>query len=148
MRCIEFRKTQIRSFATLRTEKMNEKILSFIANFNHSWTKGKLDLIPEFLHEKVVFISPDLSTEIVGIEACIKTFEDYLNTAKTNKFRTTDIGINIWNSTAMVVLEYYVEYEIEEQVYKENCTECWTLVNQSEKWKLAWRALVKNELFE
>lgn len=43
------------------------------------------------------------------------------------------------------MLDYYVEYEMNNKYYKENGKEYWTLINENKIWKLVWRAMVKNE---
>ena len=97
------------------------------------------------LHDQVIFVSPDLKTEIRGLNACLQTIKDYSAKAKTKTFEVRNKKIHIWDETVMITLDYYVEYEMKNQSYKENGTEFWTLNKQNGNWKLVWRALVKNE---
>jgi len=124
---------------------MNQRIETFINDFNKSWTQGEFESMTSLLHDKVIFVSPDLKTEIRGLNACLQTIKDYSANAKTKTFEVRNKKIHIWDETAMITLGYYVEYEMKNQSYKENGTEFWTLNKQNGNWKLVWRALVKNE---
>ncbi len=124
---------------------MNQEIETLIKRFNDSWTKGKFDSLTYLLDKEIIFVAPDLKTEINGKDNCIQTIRDYSNNAETKLFDVTNRKINIWNETAMVALDYYIEYEMNNQYYKEKGKEFWTLSKQEGEWKLVWRAMVKNE---
>lgn len=124
---------------------MNRQIESFIERFNESWTQGNFEEIKMLLDENVVFVTPDLKTEIIGKSGCIRTIEDYANNANTDVFKVTDKRIHTWDSTAMVSIDYYIEYETNNARYKEIGSEFWTLIEHRNSWKLVWRAMVRNE---
>lgn len=124
---------------------MHQEIETFIKQFNDSWTKGTFDRLTHLLDNETIFVASDLESEITGKDRCIQTIRDYAHHAETKRFDVTHKKINIWNETAMVVLDYYVEYEMNNQLYKEKGKEFWTLNKQEGKWKLVWRAMVKNE---
>lgn len=127
---------------------MKEDIENFIENFNDAWTLGKVEQIIPLIHNRVIFLSPDFKTEIKGKENCLQSLKNYINMASTKIFDVVDKKINIWNQTAIVNLDYYVEYEMNNQNYKEKGTEFWTLINENDGWQLIWRALVMNEKIE
>ena len=124
---------------------MNQRIEKFIRNFNDSWTKGEIENIIPLLNEDVIFIAPDLKSEIKGKDNCIQTIKDYASNGETKLFEVTEKRIHIWAETAMVSIDYYVEYEMNEQFYKENGKEFWTLIHNKGYWQLVWRAMVMNE---
>ena len=96
-----------------------KNIETFITEFNDNWLHGKLDELSDLLDHDVVFIAPDLTTEIKGREQCLQSFIDYLDTARTKKFQVRNKQINSWRDSASVLLEYYVEYELNETEYHE-----------------------------
>lgn len=124
---------------------MSQEIKKFIEHFNNSWTMGNAEDIVPLLDDKIIFLAPDLETEIKGKDNCVKTIKDYSKNAVTNFFEVTENKIHTWNNTAMVTLKYYVEYEMNNKHYKEKGTEFWTLNKLNESWRLVWRALINNE---
>ena len=127
---------------------MSKEIEAFIEHFNNSWTKGEFESITPLLDDETIFVAPDLKTEIRGRDSCIQTIKDYSYNAETKIFNVTNKKIHIWDKTAMVALDYYVEYEMNNHYYKEKGKELWTLNKQKGRWKLVWIALVKNEKIE
>lgn len=123
---------------------MNKKIEKFIEQFSQSWMFGDLEKTGDLLSENVVFLAPDLKTEIGGRAKCLQSFAEYLEKAKTKTFEVSNKKIHVWGNTSTVVIDYYVEYELGGQDYKENGTEFWTLQKQKGEWKLVWRALVSS----
>lgn len=127
---------------------MRNQIEDFIDCFNSGWTQGKIeDLIP-CLHEEVVFIAPDLETEITGKVACLQSIKDYVNNAKTEVFEVTNTEIHTWHQTAVISITYYIEYVMSNKTYKENGKEFWTLSRQNDSWQMVWRAMVENKNIE
>lgn len=124
---------------------MSDQIVHFIEKFNEAWTKGNIKELDSLLHDKVIFIAPDLKTEISGKEACLQTIKDYVDNANTKTFKLLDKKIHSWNQTAMISIEYHIEYDMGNRDHKEQGTEFWTLNKQQNNWKLIWRAMVKNE---
>ncbi len=127
---------------------MSDPIKQLIDDFNTGWTAGIFEKIEPILHEKVIFMAPDLKTWVTGKEACLQSIRDYVNNAKTKVFEVRNKEIQIWDQTAMVSIEYYIEYQMNHENYREKGTEFWTLHKEKDSWQMLWRAMVKNEKLE
>jgi hypothetical protein len=127
---------------------MNKPILRLIDEFNHGWTSGKPETLAPLLHDEVVFVAPDLKTRIRGKLACIDTIREYGKNAETLLFQVKDKDIQVWGSGAVVSLDYYIEYQMNQEHYKEKGKEFWTLTRENKTWQLVWRAMVSNEVIE
>ena len=95
----------------------HQAIQQFIDRFNVSWTQNKLDEMALLLHERCIFVAPDLKSEISGRPACLQTFQEYFEVARTHVFEIRNISIQLWGDTAIARLEYIVEYEIKNQLF-------------------------------
>ena len=127
---------------------MIKQIEKLINDFNNGWTKGEIESITPILHENIVFVAPDLKTEIIGKDNCIQTIIDYISSGETKLFEITEMKIHVIEQTAIIILDYYVEYEMNNRYYKENGKEFWTLIEKDGNWQLVWRAMVMNEKVE
>lgn len=127
---------------------MKKDIEQLILTFNEGWTKGHLKVVAALLHEEVIFVAPDLKTQISGKDACLKTIEEYNQNAQTKHFEVVRQHIHLWDDTAVVDLEYDVEYVLNETTYREKGKEFWTLNRGPDTWKIVWRAMVNNEVVE
>jgi ketosteroid isomerase-like protein len=124
---------------------MNENVEKFITKFNQAWTQGKLEVIIPLLHNDVIFLAPDFKTEISGKDACLQTIKDYINNAKTKSFKVLNTKIHSWKDNAVVSFDYLIEYEMNDNTHQEAAKEFWTMINQSDTWKIVWRAVVGNQ---
>ena len=103
-------------------------------------------MLEPLLHQDVVFVAPDLKTKISGSAACMATIKEYGESAKTHLFQLEHKDITVRGQSAVVSLDYYIEYELNQELYKEKGKEFWTLTMESGVWKLVWRAMVHNEV--
>lgn len=62
---------------------MDQKVNTFINEFNNGWTMAELEKVADLMDDNVVFVAPDLKSEIKGREKCLQTLKDYLNVAQT-----------------------------------------------------------------
>ncbi|WP_142784692.1 nuclear transport factor 2 family protein [Changchengzhania lutea] len=127
---------------------MEEQIELFVDSFNTAWTQGNVKDINLLVDEDVIFVAPDLKTEIIGRKACIQTIRDYTKNAITKVFEIKDKQIHVWDRTATVSIDYYMEYQMNNKLYKENAKEFWTLIQKNNTWLLVWRAMVMNDKLE
>ena len=125
---------------------MSNSRKNLVETFNNGWTQGKLDKTASCLHNDVIFLSPDGKSEIRGKDKCLETFKQYSEIADTKIFDVISVTIDQWNDTAMVKLEYYIEYTLNEKLNKEKGIEAWTLILENGEWKIVWRALLSNTL--
>lgn len=124
---------------------MKKEIEEVIKHFNRGWTKGEFNMLENIMYEDVIFVAPDLKTQILGMENCINTIKEYNVAASTSLFDATNTDIKMWDDMAVVTLSYYIEYTMNNKNYKENGTEFWMLKKFDQRWKIIWRAIVGNE---
>jgi len=119
-------------------------IEKLIDNFNASWTTGDYVTFEKCLHDDVIFMSPDFKQSIIGKKACTESIQQYNKIAETKHFEVTNSQIFQWGSTANVIMDYYIEYRLNDTDHKENGKESWTIKLDSLQWKVLWRALLEN----
>ncbi|MEM1001047.1 MAG: nuclear transport factor 2 family protein [Bacteroidota bacterium] len=124
---------------------MNKSIESLIETFNTGWTQGEFEAVESILHEDVVFIAPDLVTEIIGKQACLQTIKEYTSNADTLLFEIKNQKINTWLQTAIISIDYLIEYLMKGKKYREMGKEFWTLSREKDGWKMVWRVMVANK---
>ncbi len=124
---------------------MNKELEQFVFDFNNAWFNADLKKAESMLHENVVFVAPDLKTSINGKEACLQSLKDYITNSTTHHFEIENLKINTWVDTAVILLEYYVEYEFGNKNYQEIGTENWVLKREEKRYYLVWRAILNTK---
>lgn len=124
---------------------MKNSIEHLIEAFNNGWTQGNFEAVEALLHESVIFVAPDLSTEIVGKDACLATIRSYTEQADTLRFEVEKQKIRVWQYTASVTIDYCIEYLMQGKNHQEKGKEFWTLSKENNHWKIVWRVMVSNQ---
>lgn len=121
---------------------MNQVLSQFVDDFNDAWLQGDYQSLESLLHDDVIFLAPDLKTKVLGRTKCIQSLKDYVNNSSTNVFELRKKDIKVWADTAVILIEYLVEYDFDLDHYKEIGTENWVLKHHHSKWELIWRAII------
>ena len=124
---------------------MDRGIKDCIERFNDASLYGDIDGVARCLHDKVVFLAPDLKHFITGKEACLETIRSYQQMAKTLHFRVTELTLLQDIITPVVLMKYDVGYEMKDKSFSEKGTEFLMLTKLNKDWKIIWRALLKVE---
>jgi hypothetical protein len=124
---------------------MKKQIQNIIDIFSENMISKKSDKLNLILHNDVIFFSPDYANIFKGKNECINSINEYHKIADTFEFKIENSIIFEWNNTANIKLDYYIEYQIEDRIYKEKGTEFWTLAKEKDNCMLTSRVLLKIE---
>lgn len=127
---------------------MKENITQLISDFNKASLSGDIEVVKNCLHPDVVFVGSDFKTLLRGIDDCIQSIIEYNEIAKTISFDLQELIFTQDHRDKIIIMKYFVEYELESKIYKEKTTETIVLTNEDNSWKILWRAIVKSENIE
>lgn len=116
-------------------------ITELIDNLNESWLFQQFNELEGLLHDDVVFVKPDFSEMLCGIEACVDSYRQFMDDASVNRFFADKINICFWEDTANAYYDFEIEYEIENRVTHEKGIDVFTLKKEGENWKVIWRSV-------
>ncbi|MGB0522964.1 MAG: nuclear transport factor 2 family protein [Flammeovirgaceae bacterium] len=116
-------------------------ITEIIDTINESWLFQDFNQLASYLHDDVVFVKPDFSEMICGIEACVASYREFMKDASVNRFFADKVNICFWEDTANAYYEFEIEYESENRVTHEKAIDLFTLRKQGETWKVIWRSV-------
>ena len=124
---------------------MKKEIEDFLDDFNSAWSNGDENALRVLMDPDIIFLSPDKKTELRGREECLDTISEYMKNAETKMYTPRGLSVNLWNNnTAVVNMDYYIEYIYKGLHNKETGRELWTLIKKNDEWKLVYRALMEN----
>ena len=110
-----------------------------IEAYDRCWLEGRPQDLRQFLHPDVVFTGPQFQRLAVGIDACVKSYEDFIAQAKVHAFKTSDYVIDVAEQAAVITYCWMVDYEIAQKRYSEIGRELLVLVRRADRWLVAWR---------
>ena len=119
-----------------------DEVSQNIKNINQAWLKHDFNSMRKYLHKELVIVAPNFQRMGVGIDACIKSYEDFSASAEIISFEDINIQVDIVGSTATVTYEYEIEWVAEENQFKEKGKEILVFSNESGTWLLLWRIVL------
>lgn len=122
-------------------QTLDERIESFINKFCHCSLYGDLNGAKECLDQSVVFIQAVSGVKLTGINACMKSIEEYHQIGKTLHFNILAHMTKKELDRYFAEIEYDVTYVIKEKTYKEKCNESFELRLEPDEIKIAKRIL-------
>ena len=121
-----------------------ETARGFLIDLNQCWQRGDLAAIADYYHPDVVLLPPDLGEPILGRDAVVDSYRDFLEAATLKNFEITSLEIFPFetggNSATFVAhLAFDVAYSLDEDVFIEKGLEVYTISEQDGEMKILWR---------
>lgn len=122
-----------------------DEIRQFLMDLQEAWQSGDLDRLAGFYHPDVVLLPPDLGTPIVGRDAVVESYGDFLQAARLDAFEVTDLTVFEFDTsdstaTGMAHLKFDIIYELGDERYVETGLEIYTVLKEGENLAIAWRS--------
>lgn len=121
------------------TNTLKEEILSFLQEYNQTWLRNDIPGLKTFFHENIVILNSKMEILGSGLDACIKSYEDFLSQGTIHEFTVEKNHVEDLGQNVMLITGYVMDYEIGGKRYKENGKEMLVLSKQSGDWKIVIR---------
>jgi ketosteroid isomerase-like protein len=115
---------------------------AFLVGLNECWQTGDLASIAAYYHPDVVLLPPDLGEPIIGREAVVASYGEFLQAATLDHFEITDLDIFSFEpdtATCVAHLTFEVVYALDGDTYVEKGLEVYTLGECNGEPKILWR---------
>lgn len=116
-----------------------KEIEGFIEGLNDCWLNDKLENMEMFFHKQVVLLQPGTNKKVIGREAMIESYRDFVESSEVSDFRTKDLTIDVFEDTAIVFYTFRIKYRVETTNYDEDGSEILILHRHNERWLIVWR---------
>lgn len=123
-------------------ESIRNEITRNIKNMNQAWRKGDFRSLRKYFHQEMVIVAPNFQRMGVGIDACVKSYEDFAAMAEVINFLDKNMQVDIIGSTAAVTYEYEITWVAEEKRFEEAGKEALVFTKESGSWLLIWRMVL------
>ncbi len=122
-------------------ESDKKAIQDVLKKINESWLQKNYDMLGSFLADDVVMVPPGSSDRIRGREAYVQSYRDYDAVAQTTEFLSGEPQIDLFGDIAVVLLPFFVAYDLQGAVYNEHGKEALVLSRSSGNWQILWRTM-------
>jgi ketosteroid isomerase-like protein len=121
------------------TLPQTREIESFVERLNDSWLNDKLENMDMFFHKQVVMLQPGTNKKVIGREAMIDSYREFVESSEVSDFRTKDLAIDVFEDTAVVFYTFRIKYRVETTNYDEDGSETLVLHRHNDRWLIVWR---------
>jgi len=137
------------SINTKTERELSGDVLKSIERLNYYWTKEEnLDSLFAFLHPDMVVLADGDSKRHQGIEAVLKSYQQFLGACNVVDFKMSDPYVGLFNENQTALVAYYADLKY---INSQNDTirfegqEIYTLIRQNGKWKAIGQAFLENK---
>jgi len=123
----------------------DDRIRDFLSELNACWPRGDLDALAAFYHPDVVLMPPDLGAPILGREAVVASYEEFLDAATLERFDVTALdtfsftGAHDPGAVHMAHLTFEIHYRLDSERYLEKGLEIYALMETAQGLRIVWR---------
>ncbi|MFC1852073.1 YybH family protein [candidate division CSSED10-310 bacterium] len=118
-----------------------ETIRRIVRRINDLWLSKRYDDIRESLSEHVVIAPPGFDGRLRGREVYVQSYRDYDHAATTHEFSPGEPEIDVMGDVAVAVCPFFVVYELEGNIYRENGQDTLVLSQSTGEWRVVWRTM-------
>jgi hypothetical protein len=93
----------------------------------------------------VVFVPPGPSARVVGREACLESFRDFLRQARVDDYRETDRRVEVFGATAVATYRFEMRYEMKGESYRDAGSDVFVFTREEDSWLAVWRTMIPDE---
>lgn len=111
---------------------------------NEAWRQDQWKALEDALHPDVVFLPPALRQRVQGREACIRTYQDFVQQARVASFDERAPTVDVYGETGVVSYRFSINYQREEKSYLGAGGEIFVFVREGDRWLACFRAMVQS----
>jgi hypothetical protein len=129
---------------SFQTEEQAQ-LWQIVQHINAAWVNNRTEDLLNYLHPDIVITAPDLHENLSGINACIKSYKDFVSNSVLKDYKESDPVINIFPNTAVVSYQFDITYEMNGKTYSEKGRDLFVFTKENDKWLAVWRTLMNVE---
>lgn len=117
-------------------------IRELVQQLTNTWTSGNLQRLGEFFDENVLMLPPGSSHPLLGRNAMVQTFQEFLSVAKVEKFEQVQLQVDVFDDTAIANLNFDIRYEMDGQLHDDSAMDVMVFAKGAKGWRIVWRTQV------
>jgi uncharacterized protein (TIGR02246 family) len=112
-----------------------------VRQLNRTWLEGKVEDLARFFDPDVTLAAPGFAQRLVGRDAVLDSYRDFLEQATLHHFEMLEPNIHVVGGTAIATCPYETEYSVGGQRWKGDGHDVLVLLEKDGAWRVIWRHL-------
>ncbi len=127
-------------------DKQKKEVEQIVRNLQNTWLENKITELASFFDKDVVFLIPGINKRIIGQEAMVESYKQFVSTCTIQNFQITNVDIDIFDRTAISTLTFNVSYKNQDKEYNEKGNDIMILNRKENNWLIIWRTQIPIEV--
>lgn len=119
-----------------------EQIQQLVKKINEAWVQGRPGELSSYFHKDMVIVGPDFQSLATGVEACVRSYQDFLSSAEVHEYKDSEPSIDLWASTAVAAYSWQIAYTMSGKSLLESGRDLFVFNRDDTSWKAVCRAVV------
>lgn len=116
-----------------------KEIGHLVEELNDCWISERLEDLSIYFHENAIGIKPGTTEKVIGREELIDSYRDFVEVSDVKDFEITDMVVDIFDTTAVVLYTFRILYRMEITNYDEEGREILVMNRHGDHWVIVWR---------
>lgn len=117
-------------------------IRAVVDHLNTAWPAGRMDELVDVFDPNIVLVPPPPAPRVVGRDAVIQSYRDFMSQAVLHHFRVEEPDINVFGSTAVACCPYTIDYKLEGKRWVGSGRDILVLHEDEGGWKVVGRTVL------
>jgi ketosteroid isomerase-like protein len=117
-------------------------IRDLLRAMNLAWRQGRVEQMREGFHPDAVIVAPGFRTRAESREACLKSYQDFIDSTRVTQYQESDVTIDVWGDTAVATYEYEIAWDVNNQPFRDSGRDVFVLRREAGRWWVLWRTLL------
>lgn len=126
-------------------DSLVSNLRALVKRLNAAWVNRRFDELTTYFHPDVVVVPPDISTRVLGRDACVASYRDFMSSATVHAFEDAPAQIDVTGGTAVAVAPYEIDYEIPSGRWRGTGKDVLVLGKDETGWRVVWRLVLPGE---
>ncbi|UCE19548.1 MAG: nuclear transport factor 2 family protein [Gemmatimonadota bacterium] len=126
-------------------QQAREEIRQILKRINGAWMNGHPERLQDYFHDDMVISQLGIGRIGIGRQACIQSYEDFINRAVVKKITESDHTIDVWRDTAVASYTYEIDYEMNGEEHSDSGQDVFVFIRDEGNWLAVWRTLVPSK---
>ncbi len=116
-----------------------DEVARLARDLNAAWLDNRLADLRSFFHEQVIAAPPGSAARFAGREAMVDSYAQFMAAAKILDFKSLNLRVELFGSTAVSELHFFIRYEMEGTVIAEEGLDTMVWNREGGAWRAVWR---------
>ncbi len=116
---------------------IEQEVWQVVSEMNRAWAvDGDSEVLRDYFHQNMVAITATDRERLVGRDACVAGWKDFMDKFETQCFRETDPQVQVYSNGACAVVTYYFEvrYSRGGETFTSTGRDMFVLAKEDGKW--------------